>query len=134
MADSFSIGTFARAGGVGVETVRYYERRKLLKQPDRRHGTIRKYGPADLDRLRFIKRAQAAGFTLDEVEALLGFQRDQSCHGTREAISAKLKEVESRLSALRHLRDDLKALLVRCDEDGSDTYCPALDELAGKSG
>ena len=133
MTSSYSIGAFAKAGGVGVETVRYYERRRLLIQPVRRPGGIRKYSEADLARLRFIKRAQSAGFTLDEVEDLIGFRHSQACHDTRQVLSTKLREVEGRLAELRRLRDDLKGLIERCDADGSETYCPALDELAGKA-
>ena len=133
MPTNYSIGAFARAGDVGVETVRYYERRQLLVQPVRRPGSIRRYGEAELDRLRFIKRAQAAGFTLDEVAALLRFQRNQSCSDTRALASAKLAEVETRLTALTRLRDELKTLVEHCDTRGSDAYCPALDALSGKS-
>ena len=132
MNGTFSIGSLAKAGGVGVETIRYYERRQLLKQPPRRHGQMRRYGESDLDRLRFIKRAQSAGFTLDEVEALIAFQRDQSCQGTKAAIAAKLREVEVRLAALKRLRDDLKELSLRCEANKAEKYCPALDALAGK--
>lgn len=132
MNETFSIGSLAKAGGVGVETIRYYERRQLLEQPPRRHGQMRRYAEADLDRLRFIKRAQAAGFTLDEVEALIGFQRDQSCQGTRAAVETKLKEVEARLAALKRLRDDLKELSLRCEANRTEKYCPALVALAGK--
>jgi MerR family mercuric resistance operon transcriptional regulator len=129
---TYSIGALARAGGVGVETIRYYARRKLLEQPVRRHGRMRRYAEADLDRLRFIKRAQSAGFTLDEVEALITFQRDQSCQGTKAAVAAKLKEVEARLAALKSLRDDLKELSARCEANRTEKYCPALEALAGK--
>ena len=132
MNETYSIGGLAKAGGVGVETIRYYERRQLLKQPPRRHGQMRRYAESDLDRLRFIKRAQAAGFTLDEVEALIGFQRDQSCQGTKAAVAAKLREVEGRLAELKRLRDDLKLLSVRCEANRTEKYCPALDALAGK--
>ena len=132
MNGTYSIGGLARAGGVGVETVRYYERRKLLNQPPRSHGRMRRYGESDLDRLRFIKRAQAAGFTLDEVEGLISFQRDQSCSSTRATIAAKLKEVENRLASLRALRDDLKELHTRCVSNRTEKYCPALDALSGK--
>ena len=115
-----------------METIRYYERRKLLKQPPRRHGQMRRYGQVDLDRLRFIKRAQGAGFTLDEVEVLIGFQRDQACHDTRAVIAAKLKEVEGRLAELKRLHGDLQELSVRCEANRTEKYCPALDALAGK--
>jgi MerR family mercuric resistance operon transcriptional regulator len=132
MNETYSIGALAKAGGVGVETVRYYERRKLLNQPNRRHGRMRRYGESDLDRLRFIKRAQAAGFTLDEVGDLIAFERRQSCTDTRAAISAKLGEVQKRLAALQRLRDELKDLLARCDANDQQSYCPALDALGSK--
>ena len=131
MGQTYSIGAFAKAGGVGIETVRYYERRKLLAQPPRRHGSIRRYGEAELGRLRFIKRAQAAGFSLDEVGALIRFQKDQSCADTRALASAKLREVDSRLHELKRLRDDLRNWIAQCDSNPDKDCCPVLDALDG---
>ena len=69
--ETMTIGALAQSAGVGVETVRYYQRRGLLPQPARSYGTIRRYGPDDAARLRFIRRAQELGFTLDEIGELL---------------------------------------------------------------
>ena len=132
MAKEYSIGAFAKAAGVGVETVRYYERRKLLAQPPRRHGSIRRYGESELGRLRFIKRAQAAGFSLDEVEALIRFQRAQPCDDTRALASAKLREVESRLADLTRLREELRLWVAQCDANADKSCCPVLDALGTK--
>lgn len=129
MAKTYSIGAFARAAGVGVETVRYYERRKLLVQPPRRHGSIRRYGDAELGRLRFIKRAQAAGFRLDEVDALIRSQKGQPCIATRALASAKLGEVEARLADLLRLRDELREWVSQCDSNEDKSCCPVLDAL-----
>lgn len=129
MGQTYSIGAFARAGGVGVETVRYYERRKLLTQPPRRHGSIRRYGETDLGRLLFIRRAQAAGFSLDEVESLIKIQRKNSCAESRAMASAKLKEVEARLTELRRLRDELTEWVAQCDANTNKDCCPVLDDL-----
>ncbi|HVH37477.1 MAG TPA: MerR family DNA-binding protein [Sphingomicrobium sp.] len=129
MGQTYSIGAFAKAGGVGVETVRYYERRKLLNQPQRGRGSIRRYGEAELSRLRFIRRAQAAGFSLDEVAALIQIQRKSSCIEARAMASAKLREVEDRLAALRRLREDLKEWVAQCDGNEDKNFCPVLDDL-----
>ena len=132
MGQTYSIGAFARAGGVGIETVRYYERRKLLAQPPRRHGSIRRYGEAELGRLRFIKRAQAAGFSLDEVEALIRFQKDQSCVETQALATSKLREVEARLRELHRLRDELRDWVAQCESNLDKACCPVLDALDTK--
>ena len=132
MAQSYSIGAFAEACGVGVETVRYYERRKLLTQPARRHGSIRRYGDSELSRLRFIRRAQAAGFSLDEVEVLIKFQKNQSCTDTRAMAAAKLKEVDARLREMQRLRDELREWVAQCDSNAGKGGCPVLEALHSK--
>ncbi|HET7710201.1 MAG TPA: MerR family transcriptional regulator [Sphingomicrobium sp.] len=131
MATTYSIGAFARAAGVGVETVRYYERRKLLAQPPRRHGSIRRYGDSELTRLRFIKRAQAAGFSLDEVDALIRSEKGEPCVGTRALASIKLQEVEARLADLVRLREELRLWVAQCDANADKSCCPVLDALGG---
>ena len=132
MAQSYSIGAFAEACGVGVETVRYYERRKLLTQPARRHGSIRRYGDSELSLLRFIRRAQAAGFSLDEVEVLIKFQKNQSCTDTRAMAAAKLKEVDARLREMQRLRDELREWVAQCDSNAGKDGCPVLEALHSK--
>jgi MerR family transcriptional regulator, mercuric resistance operon regulatory protein len=132
MDETYSIGAFAEACGVGVETVRYYERRRLLAQPPRRHGSIRRYGAAELGRLRFIRRAQAAGFTLDEVEALIRFQKKRSCDDTKKLASAKLREIDFRVAELQRLREELGEWVVQCDLNQEEGCCPVLDALDSK--
>ena len=134
MSTTYSIGTLAKAGGVGVETIRYYERRKLLNQPGRRHGSMRRYGQSDLETLRFIRRAQAAGFSLDEVEALTRFHREKSCRSTRTLASRKLREIETRLVELKRLRDQLRQWVAECDANQHDDCCPVLDQLSARAG
>ena len=129
MGQTYSISAFARAAGVGVETVRYYERRKLLTQPTRTRGSIRRYGEAELGRLRFIRRAQAAGFSLDEVQALIKIQRKSSCIDARAMAASKLREVEARLAELRRLRADLREWVAQCDANQDKSCCPVLDDL-----
>jgi MerR family mercuric resistance operon transcriptional regulator len=107
-----TIGNLARAGGVGVETIRYYQRRGLLRTP-RRDGGIRHYDDQDLRRLRFIRAAQAAGFTLEQVAELLALDatedRDRARALAREriaALDAKIAELEAARNALKRLAHD----------------------------
>ena len=109
---SFTIGGLAASGGVGVETVRYYQRRGLLIEPDRKDG-IRRYDDADLRRLRFIRSAQTAGFTLEEIGELLGFDSVDDRSRARElaktriaALDVKISEMQRARAALARLADD----------------------------
>lgn len=131
MSEVYTIGTLAKAGGVHVETVRYYERRKLLRQPPRPYGRIRRYTAIDLERLRFIKRSQAAGFSLAEIEALVRLQQRQSCQATRQLAADKLRSIEIRLRELSSLRGDLMAWIAQCDANVDEGCCPALTALGG---
>ena len=110
---SHTIGSLAREGGVGVETVRFYQRRGLLPTPSRNPGGIRRYGPGDVRRLHFIKSAQAAGFTLERVAELLALDatedRDRARALAREriaALNAKIVELERARDALGRLAHD----------------------------
>jgi MerR family mercuric resistance operon transcriptional regulator len=110
-----TIGNLARAGGVGVETIRYYQRRGLLQTPRQGDG-IRRYGDEDLRRLRFVRSAQAAGFTLEQVAELLALDatedRDRARALARERISAldaKILELETARNALKRLARDCAA-------------------------
>jgi len=84
MSRPYTIAQLAAAAGVHIETIRYYQRLRLVNEPPRPLGGIRRYTEADADRLRFIKRAQAMGFTLVEAGSLLKLQARRSCHATRE--------------------------------------------------
>ncbi len=129
MGQTLTIGRLARAASVNVETVRYYQRRGLLPQPDRPVASVRRYEIGDLDRLRFIRRAQAVGFTLAEIESLLRLRERISCRATRALAREKLATVETRLRELQRLRHELKAWIAGCDQNVDDQCCPTLDAL-----
>lgn len=126
---SMTIGQLAAAAGVNVETVRYYQRRALLAQPERPVGRIGRYSGDALRRLRFIKRAQALGFTLDDVQALLALDAGQGCSVARRIGEHKLSEVRERLERLRALEVALQGLVSRCSEARRKVSCPLIDAL-----
>jgi len=130
MARSYTIATLARIAGVHVETIRYYQRIKLVPEPDRPPGSIRRYTEADAERLRFIKRAQAMGFTLAEVASLLDLQARGSCRATRELAAVKLRLIEHRMRELASLREELASLVAECDANTQQTRCPVIQRLA----
>lgn len=133
MSHPYTIARLAAAAGVHIETVRYYQRRKLLAEPPRPAGGVRRYTAADAERLRFIKRAQAMGFTLSEVANLLRLRSRRSCHATRELAAMKLQLVERRIHELRQLRKELTHLIADCDANSDDTACPLIERLALQS-
>jgi MerR family mercuric resistance operon transcriptional regulator len=126
---SYTIGRLADAASVHVETVRYYQRRGLLAAPSRTTGGFRRYSDTDVERLRFIKRAQGTGFTLAEIEALLAVRESQSCADTRALAARKLAKVEERLRDLRRLRTELKEWIDLCDRNPVDAPCPSIRHL-----
>lgn len=130
MACSLTIAGLAAAAGVNVETVRYYQRRGLIPEPPRPLGSVRRYLLADAEQLRFIKRAQAMGFTLAEIEKLLKLRVRRSCRATRELAVKKLRLVEGRIEELRDLRKELSRLISACDRNSEDTRCPVIERLA----
>ncbi|MHB8416813.1 MAG: MerR family DNA-binding protein [Myxococcales bacterium] len=127
---SLKTGEVAARAGVGVETLRYYERRGLLPEPPRR-GSYRAYTPADAQRVRFIKRAQELGFSLREIEELLRLRDDRrgSCGEVRAAARAKIAEIDHKLQSLRAIRGALEKLAASCRSDGSVRECPILEAL-----
>jgi MerR family mercuric resistance operon transcriptional regulator len=129
-----TIGALAAAAGVQVETVRYYQRRGLITEPVRPRGGVRRYTSDDADRLRFIKRAQAMGFALAEIENLLKLRTRRSCRATRELAQAKLNLVTARIRELHQLRKELVILVADCDSNTEDTRCPLMDRLASQRG
>lgn len=124
-----TIGALAKACGVGVETVRYYQRRGLLAEPQRAPGGVRRYGADTIARLGFIRRAQDVGFTLEEVGTLLKLGETPSCRGARTLAARKLEMVESRLRDLKRMRRALATLIAQCDA-GRGQRCPIIESLA----
>ncbi len=130
MPRSYTIGRLAAAVGAHVETIRYYQRRKLIPEPVRPIGGVRRYTEADAERLRFIKRAQAMGFTLAEIEGLLRLRTRRSCRATRELAAVKLQIVDDRIRDLHQLRNALATLIAECDANAEDSTCPVIERLA----
>lgn len=108
------IGGLAKAAGVGVETIRYYQRRGLLPEPARPLGEVRRYGSQDLKRLRFIRSAQAAGFTLNEIKELLDLDSSDDRARARELAQARVAAIDEKIAELREARDALEALATAC--------------------
>ena len=129
--DSLSIGKLADAADVSVETLRFYERRGLLPEPPRRASGYRAYPPEAVTRVRFIKRAQALGFTLAEIIELLDLRVDEetTCIQVRQQVEDKLAEVDSKVRMLQEMRSALTAMAASCDQGGPDGECPVLATL-----
>jgi MerR family mercuric resistance operon transcriptional regulator len=111
---SDTIGGLAKAAGVGVETVRYYQRRGLLPEPARPPGEVRRYGAEDVKRLRFIRSAQAAGFTLNEIGELIALDASDDRARARELAQARATAIDEKIAELREARDALFGLATDC--------------------
>lgn len=129
MAD-MTIAGLAREGGVGVETVRYYQRRGLLETPARptgygTDGGIRRYGPDDVRRLRFIRSAQAAGFTLQQIGELLALDATEDRTRARQLAGERIAALDATIEELERARASLRRLARECGS-GSEGPCPIL--------
>jgi len=133
MPRNYTIARLAGAAGVHVETIRYYQRLKLVSEPPRPVGGIRRYSDADAERLRFIKRAQVMGFTLEEIRSLIALQARRSCRATRDLAAIKLNLVDARIRELRGLRKELAGLIADCDANTQGTKCPVIQRLTTSS-
>ena len=127
---ALTIGRLARAGGVSVETVRYYQRRGLLNVPDRpadtaQAGGIRRYGEADVRRLRFIRSGQAAGFTLEQIGELLALDATNDRLRARTLANERIAALDAKIAGLERARASLRRLAQECGS-GSEGPCPIL--------
>lgn len=129
MSESFTIGTLAKQAGVHVETIRYYQRRGLVGEPDRPHGGIRHYTPAHVRRLRFVKEAQTLGFSLEEVADLLTLEDGRHCREAEQLGSRKLTTVRERIAQLRRVEKALTALVDQCHCNTGKVRCPLIAAL-----
>jgi len=127
--DSLGIGQLAKRGGVGIDTVRYYERNGLLEPRGRLASGYRRYGELEVARLRFIRRAQALGFTLKEVKELLALSAQRDVGRVKRSAQAKLLDVERRIADLVRVRDGLATLIDACPGHGRAADCPILRAL-----
>ncbi|MET4260187.1 MerR family mercuric resistance operon transcriptional regulator [Bradyrhizobium sp. S3.12.5] len=129
-AESISIGELSRDSGVNIETIRYYERIKMLPAPPRTASGRRAYGPAEKRTLAFIRRSRDLGFTLEEIRALLvlGGPERASCADVHKIASTHLANVRNKLSDLVKLEAILADTVAQCS-DGATPDCPVLDIL-----
>lgn len=129
--NEMTIGAVAKAAGVGVETVRFYERKKLIGQPARPLGGVRRYDQQSVLRIRFIKQAQELGFTLAEVMQLLELRLDptRSCAEVKSEAEAKIGDIDSKIDSLRTMRAALVEITLACVGDGPTSECPILDAI-----
>jgi len=130
MAEDLTIGRVARAADVHVETIRYYHRRGLLDVPAKPTNGRRRYSSNAVRRLRFIKRAQQLGFTLEEVRDLLRLEDGRNCQKTRLLAEQKLLVIEQRLAQLAHMHELLKGLIVECKAGKRSRSCPMITALS----
>ncbi len=128
-AQPLRIGTLARAAGVGIETIRYYQRRKLLGTPPKPHGSQRVYPAEYVDRLRFIKRAQALGFSLEEVAVLVQLNDGTGHVRARQLATRRLAEIEARIADLTAIKRVLDMLIRECEHAHGRVPCPIIRTL-----
>jgi MerR family copper efflux transcriptional regulator len=121
-----TIGELAAAAGVGIETIRYYERERILPAPKRSPSGYRQYEDVDMWRLAFISRGKALGFTLRDIAELLGAGDDRSVDDVQRITRERLRGVEADLAQLTRRRDDLNRLLATC-ADGVEDDCVHLN-------
>jgi MerR family copper efflux transcriptional regulator len=130
---TMTIGRLAKAAGVNIDTIRYYERNGLLPRAQRRESGYREYAAADVDRLSFIRRAKELGFSLDDIAELLALStdRDNDMHGVKRKAEETLEEVERKVRELQRVRRGLKKLIAACPGHGELATCPIIAALAG---
>jgi MerR family mercuric resistance operon transcriptional regulator len=134
MRQELTIGRAARAAGVNIETVRFYERRGLIEQP-RKGDSYRVYSAEQVARIRFIKEAQQIGFTLSEIGELLTLRADPSadCSQVRRQAVAKLEEVHPKIEQLQRVGAALEVLIEACPRHGALQACSIMDALNARS-
>jgi len=126
---NFSIGKLAESAGVAIDTVRYYERNGLLQPAGRLASGYRRYGEAELRRLRFIRRAKALGFSLEDIRTLLELSAERSVAKVKRAAQLKLANIEARIAELERVGAGLRKLIAACPGHGRAEACPILNAL-----
>ncbi|MGQ0586533.1 MAG: heavy metal-responsive transcriptional regulator [Gammaproteobacteria bacterium] len=129
-----TIGKLAREAGVGIDTVRFYERAGLLPKAQRTASGYRLYGPGDADRLRFIRRAKALGFSLDEIAELLKLNVGKGTRASvRKLAQRRLDDLNQKVAEMTAIRDALSELIKRCSGDGPVSGCPIIEGVLAKA-
>jgi len=126
---SLTIGALASEAGVSVESIRFYQRKGLVREPDRPPGGIRRYRSGDIARVRFIKSAQRLGFSLDEIAELLRLEDGTHCDEARELAERKLSDVRDKLAELRSMESALSQLVSDCRHRPESVSCPLIAGL-----
>ena len=124
-----TIGALAETAGVNVETIRFYQRKGLMPEPEKPYGSIRRYGAAELARVRFIKSAQRLGFSLEEVGELLKLEDGARCSEARQLAEQTLVDVRQKLSDLQRIESVLAGLVARCSAVRGRVSCPLIASL-----
>ncbi len=126
-----NIGDVARRSGVTVEAMRYYEREGLISAPERDMNGYRSFEPDAVQQVRFIKRAQDVGFTLKDIKELLSLRTDPgaSCCDVRDRATAKVRDMDQKISTLTRMRSVLAIWIDECSGTGPVSECPILDAL-----
>ena len=135
-ARSYRIGEIADHTGVTVETLRYYEKRRLLKVPPRTEGGFRLYSDDVMHQVRFIKQAQSLGLTLHDIQQLITGQQRRSyppsCRHVRDLLTRRIHDIDSRIKELRSFRRTLREYLVACEQAlaaKTEPECPTIEAL-----
>ena len=128
---TMTIGKLAKRAGVGVETIRFYERKGLIPEPPRRSSGYREYDDDTVTRVRFIRHAKELGFTLKEINGLLSLQLDpeKPCQDVNRRIETKLSDIDEKIQMLNRMKDALQRLSAESRGEGSVTDCPILEAL-----
>jgi MerR family mercuric resistance operon transcriptional regulator len=132
--ENLTIGVFAKAAGVNVETIRFYQRKGLLPEPDKPYGSIRRYGAADVTRVLFVKSAQRLGFSLDEIAELLRLDDGTHCEEASSLAEHKLQDVREKMADLARMEAVLSDLVCTCHARQGNVSCPLIASLQGGAG
>jgi len=129
-----TIGKLSKKAGVGIETIRFYERQGLLEEPQRRESGYRQYSEDVIIRLHFIKRAKELGFSLKEISELLNMRVDPqtTCAAVKKKAEAKVAEIDEKIKELKKMKRALVKLSGACTGRGPTSECPLLDALDSK--
>ncbi len=125
-----TISQIAAAASVNVETIRYYQRRGLLNEPKKPEGGYRRYSKDEVARVRFIKRAQVLGFTLNEIDALLRLEISANCADIHDIAVRKLEVIDSKIADLNSMRSALAGLVNQCELGNQEGDCPIIQTLS----
>ena len=129
--ESLKIGQVAGLAQVGVETIRFYERRGLIEEPPRRASGYRQYPPEAVARIRFIRRAKGLGFSLQEIKELLALRVDTNttCADVKDRATAKILDLQGKIATLEEMRAALEAMVASCSGNGPSSECPILEAM-----